>query len=70
MSTTFRSPKFNERSFRLLNSFDARLRERVLNHLEDRMLQQGSDEITEEDVRAAIQAAVEELLNTLSRQPR
>lgn len=70
MSTAFKSPKFNEKSFRLLNSFDARLRERVLNQLEDRMLGQDSDEITEEDVRWAISAAVTELMGKLSNPPR
>jgi hypothetical protein len=66
MSTASRSPKFNEKSFRLLNSFDARLRERVLNKLEDRMLDQSSDEITEEDVRWAINAAVAEFMEKFS----
>lgn len=66
MSTAYKSPKFNEKSFRLLNSFDARLRERVLNKLEDRMLEQSSEEITEEDVRWAINAAVSEFMTKFS----
>ncbi len=66
MSLAYKSPKFTEGSFRLLNSFDARLRDRILNKLEDRMLEQGSEEISEEDVRWAITAAMSELMERLS----
>jgi hypothetical protein len=61
MSIASNSPKFNEKSSRLLGDFDARLRERILNYLEDRMQEKGSDDITEEDVYYAISQAVSEL---------
>jgi hypothetical protein len=60
MSIASKTPKFNERSFRLLGEFDARLRARILNFLEDRMQDKASDDITEDDVQFAINQAISE----------
>jgi hypothetical protein len=65
MSIVSKSPKFNERSCRLLGDFDAKLRERILNFLEDRMQEKNSEDITEEDVKIAINQAISELQQRL-----
>jgi hypothetical protein len=61
MSIASKAPKFNEKSFRLLGEFDANLRARILNFLEDRMQDKNSEDISEDDVRFAINQAIAEL---------
>jgi hypothetical protein len=62
MSIASKTPKFNEKSYGLLDGFDVQLRRRILNILEDRMLEKNDEDITEDDVRGAISQAVAELM--------
>lgn len=49
-------------SWKTLDQFQSKLNERVLNKLEDRMLHEHRDQITDEDVRICVYEAMQELI--------